>query len=96
MFHNLTLHWSLPNRSDRIRLSIDTRAQPARVPRTFQMEKSIPELRQYRKEVQRIANDAGASEEVFEALLIEMMKRGLPPEPAPIRAVMAEVAAYAT
>jgi hypothetical protein len=96
VFHNLTLHWSLPNHSERVRLSIDTRAQPAGAPRTFQMEKSIPELRQYRQDVHRIASAEGASQAVFEAVIIEMMKRGLAPEPAPIRALMAEVACHAT
>jgi hypothetical protein len=92
LFHNLTLHWALPNRSDRIRLSIDTRAQPARAPRTFQLERTILELRRYRSDVQRAATAAGASEAVFEAVLIEMMKRGAPAEPAAVAAVMAELA----
>jgi 1-deoxypentalenic acid 11beta-hydroxylase len=90
VFHNLTLHWGLPNRSDRIRLSIDTRAQPASAPRTFQLEKTILELRQYRAEVQRIATEAGASPAVFEAALIEMMRRGLPANRDPVEAVIAE------
>src|SRR5262249_12683392 len=80
LFHNLTLHWALPNRSNRIRLSIDTRAQPASAPRTFQLERTILELRQYRKDVQRIAKEIGASEAVFEAVLIEMMEAGAPAE----------------
>jgi 1-deoxypentalenic acid 11beta-hydroxylase len=92
LFHNLTLHWALPNRSDRIRLSIDTRAQPAAAPRTFQLERTILELRQYRQDVQRIAADAGASEAVFEAVLIEMMKRGAPAERQSVEAVISELA----
>jgi len=91
VFHNLTLHWALPNRSDRIRLSIDTRAQPASAPRTFQLERTILELRQYRAEVQRIATEAGASPQVFEAALIEMMKRGLPAKRDRVEAVIAEL-----
>jgi 1-deoxypentalenic acid 11beta-hydroxylase len=92
LFHNLTLHWALPNRSDRIRLSIDTRAQPASAPRTFQLERTILELRQYRKDVQRIAKEAGASEAVFEAVLIEMMQRGAPVERQLVEAVISELA----
>jgi 1-deoxypentalenic acid 11beta-hydroxylase len=92
LFHNLTLHWALPNRSDRIRLSIDTRAQPATAPRTFQLERTILELRQYRKDVQRIANEAGASEAMFEAVLIEMMRRGAPAERQSVDAVIGELA----
>jgi 1-deoxypentalenic acid 11beta-hydroxylase len=91
VFHNLTLQWGLPNRSDRIRLSIDTRAQPASAPRTFQLEKTILELRQYRAEVQRVATEAGASPSQFEAALIEMMTRGLPAERAPVEAVIGEL-----
>ena len=91
LFHNLTLHRGLPNRSDRIRLSIDTRAQPASAPRTFQLERTILELRQYRADVQRIATEAGASPSQFEAALIEMMKRGLPAERDPVELVIAEL-----
>ena len=76
VFHNLTLHRACRTAPTRIRLSIDTRAQPARAPCTFQMEKSILELRQYRTDVERIATEEGASEAVFEAVMIEMMKRG--------------------
>jgi len=92
LFHNLTLHWALPNRSDRVRLSIDTRAQPASAARTFQLERTILELRQYRKDVRRIAIEAGASEAVFEAVLIEMMKRGVPAERQSVEAVIGELA----
>ena len=91
VFHNLTLHWGQPNRSDRIRLSIDTRAQPASAPRTFQLERTILELRQYRADVQRIATEVGASPPVFEAALIEMMKRGLPAKRDRVEAVIAEL-----
>ncbi len=91
IFHNLTLHWGLPNHSNRIRLSMDTRAQPAAAPRTLQIEKSILELREYRREVQRIATEEGADEAFFEVVLIEMMKRGLKPERASIKTVMSQL-----
>src|SRR5260370_34707807 len=71
VFHNLTLHWGLPNHSDRIRLSSDTRAQPGSAPRTFQIEKTILELRQYRQDVQRVAIHEGGRQALFEAVLIE-------------------------
>src|SRR5262249_61587297 len=51
VFHSLMLHWALPNTSDRIRLSLDARCQPARTPRTWQAETSILEQRQFRKDV---------------------------------------------
>ncbi len=91
IFHNLTLHWGLPNHSNRIRLSMDTRAQPAAAPRTLQIEKSILELREYRREVQRIATEEGADEAFFEVVLIEMMKRGLKPERDSIKTVMSQL-----
>ncbi len=91
IFHNLTQHWGLPNQSDRIRLSIDTRAQPAREPRTFQLELSILELRRYREEVKQVSTEEGLSEIQFEAVLIEMMKRGFDPQPGPVREVIAEL-----
>ncbi|HLJ11713.1 MAG TPA: phytanoyl-CoA dioxygenase family protein [Planctomycetaceae bacterium] len=91
VFHSLMLHRALPNRSDRIRLSLDARCQPSAIPITWQAEQTIPGLRQYRKDVQRITIEESASEPLFEAVVIEMMKRGWPPEREQIRAVMAEL-----
>src|SRR5215467_2496289 len=48
VFHNLMVHWALPNLSDRIRLSIDNRCQPVGAQRTWQAEKSILDARNYR------------------------------------------------
>jgi len=92
IMHNLTLHWALPNVSDRVRLSIDSRGQPASAHRTFQMEVDMLTLRQYRKDAQRIAFAEGASEPQFEKMIIEMMKRHTPAESSAIRALMAEMA----
>lgn len=94
VFHSLMLHWALPNCSDRVRLSLDARCQPKTTPRTWQAEKSIPELRRYRQEVKRIATEEGASEELFEAVVIEMMKRGLDAERKRVQAVMAELGGF--
>ena len=91
MFHSLTLHWALPNTSDRIRLSIDTRAQPASTPRTFQMTRRIPEQRSYRVTVQQLALEQGASQQLFEAVVIEMMKRDLDPTSANVKQVMQDL-----
>ena len=88
IFHNLTLHWALPNTSDRIRLSIDTRAQPANTPRTFQMTRRIPEQRSYRVTVQKLATELGASQELFEKVVIEMMARDADPTAANVKQVM--------
>jgi 1-deoxypentalenic acid 11beta-hydroxylase len=96
LFHNLTLHWALPNTSDRVRLSIDTRAQPATTPRTFQMANTIPQQRSYRVKVQQLSLEEGASQPLFEAVVIEMMKRDLKPDRENVRAVMAELGGKVT
>ena len=88
MFHSLMIHRALPNGSDRIRLSLDTRYQPLSEPRTWQAEKTILELRQYRRSVREIAFAEGASEPLFESVLIEMMKQGLEAERKNVTAVM--------
>lgn len=88
VFHHLTLHWALPNTSDRVRLSIDTRAQPASTPRTFQMTRTIPQQRGYRVQVQELAMQQGASQPLFEAVVIEMMKRDLDPTSVNVQEVM--------
>jgi 1-deoxypentalenic acid 11beta-hydroxylase len=88
VFHSLMLHRALPNESDRIRLSLDARCQPARMPATWQAEKTILEQRRYRQEVRRMALEEGATEEQFEAAIIEMMKRGCEPERAQVKALL--------
>lgn len=94
IFHNLTLHWALPNTSDRVRLSIDTRAQPATTPRTFQMTRTIPEQRRYREEVHDVAMRGGATQPLFEAVVIEMMKRDLDATSENVLQVMTELDTY--
>ncbi len=91
LFHSLSVHRALPNRSDRIRLSLDGRFQSLAMPRTWQSEQTILDMREYRKTVQRLATGEGATEPVFEALIIEMMKRGLDAEAGNVRALMAEL-----
>jgi 1-deoxypentalenic acid 11beta-hydroxylase len=93
VFHNLMVHWALPNRSDQIRLSIDNRCQPVNAPRTWQAEKSILDARQYRKQAQQIATEEGASEELFEEVIIQLMGRGLEPGRPQIKSLMAELSA---
>jgi 1-deoxypentalenic acid 11beta-hydroxylase len=88
VFHSLMLHRALPNESDRIRLSLDARCQPATTPTTWQAERTIPEQRHYRQEVRRLALEEGATEEQFEAAIIEMMKRGCDPDRAQIQALL--------
>jgi 1-deoxypentalenic acid 11beta-hydroxylase len=91
MFHNLMIHRALPNRSDRIRLSIDTRCLPAREPHTWQAEKTEIEVRQLRETTKRIATEEGASEPLFEVLFTELMRRDIQPERDRIRTLISEL-----
>jgi 1-deoxypentalenic acid 11beta-hydroxylase len=90
VFHNLMVHWALPNMSDRIRLSIDNRCQPMHAARTWQAERTILEARQFRNKAQKIAFEEGASPQIFEEIMIELMARGLEPERDQIRSTMIE------
>ena len=60
IFHNLMIHWSLPNRSDRIRLSIDNRCQPAAASRTWQAEMPILEARRIRETAKKNCGRRGS------------------------------------
>ena len=91
VFHSLMIHRALPNRSNRIRLSLDTRYQPLSEPRTWQAEKTILELRHYRRRVRDIALAEGASEQPFESVLIDMMKQGLEAKKENVRTVMEQI-----
>ena len=93
VFHPHTLHWAPANRSDRVRLSIDVRCQPASSPRSWLSGSTLLEQRQFRTDVQKIATEEGASAELFEALVIEMMARGTRAEQCEVRSLMAQVGA---
>jgi Spy/CpxP family protein refolding chaperone len=62
-------------------------------PRTWQSERTILELRDYRRTVHAIAMEQGADEAAFEALLIEMMKRGIEPAAGQVNAMLAQLKA---
>jgi 1-deoxypentalenic acid 11beta-hydroxylase len=96
LFHSHTIHRSLPNRSNLLRLSIDARAQPATTARSFQASNTIPSLRQHRHDVQHIATEAGATREQFEIIVLHMIKNGLQPERKLIERLLAQVKAGAT
>ena len=91
VFHPHTLHWAPTNRSEKMRLSIDVRCQPASSPRSWQSQSTLLGLRQFRREVQEIAAEEGTSPQLLEALLIEMMARGTRPEQAEVRSLIAEI-----
>jgi 1-deoxypentalenic acid 11beta-hydroxylase len=87
VFHSLTLHRALPNRSDLVRLSLDARCQPARTPTTFQARSTMLELRRFRAAVHAYAQETGLSEPTYELVVAEMMKRGLPADPETVERV---------
>jgi 1-deoxypentalenic acid 11beta-hydroxylase len=91
VFHSHTVHRALPNRSDLVRLSLDARCQPARTPTTFQARSTMLELRRFRSDVHAVALRAGLSEPVYELVVAEMMRRGLPPEREAVDRVAREV-----
>lgn len=91
VFHSHAVHRALPNRSELVRLSLDARCQPASTPTTFQARSTMLELRRFRAAVQAIALEAQLSGPVFELVLAEMMKRGLPAERAAVERVAQEV-----
>ena len=80
IFNSHTLHRALANRSHLIRLSLDTRVQPAGTPRSFQSTHTILEQRAHREGVRRLAFEEGATEPVFELVVHHMLKNGLQPE----------------
>jgi len=92
MFHRHTVHRALPNRSDRIRISLDTRCHPKSILPTFQNQKTILELREYRDRALDMASALGVSQDDFEMMILEMMKRGTPVERGPMLAIKEELA----
>jgi 1-deoxypentalenic acid 11beta-hydroxylase len=88
IFHSSTVHWALPNVSDKLRLSLDTRAQPRSTELSFQSRNSILEQRAHRAAIEQIANEMGATREQFEAVSLEMLQRGLEPTPETVRGLV--------
>ena len=91
VFHSHMVHWGLPNQSEKVRLSIDVRCQPAAAPRSWQVESSIAQTRLLRDEVREIAVEQGAGDELFEALVIQVMARDKRPDQAEVREMIAEL-----
>ncbi len=91
VFHPHLLHWGAPNRSDKIRLSVDVRVQPASSPRSQQVRTTVLEQRQFRTDVLNAANQEGVSPEMLETLVVEMIARGCSPDRAGVRELMAEL-----
>ena len=79
MFHSCAVHRAIPNTSDLVRLSINTLTYPARLPRLWQAEKSIPDLRSHRETLKQLADEEGIGEDLFEKITLEAMKQGADP-----------------
>ncbi len=91
VFHPHLLHWGTPNRSDKIRLSVDVRVQPASSPRSQQVQTTVLEQRQFRTDALKAAAQEGVSPEMLETLVVEMIARGTGPDRAGVRELMAEL-----
>jgi len=72
-------------------LRTTNRYQPLSEPRTWQAKQTILDLRRDRRRVRDIAFAEGASDPLFESLLIEMMKQGLDAEKEKVRTVMQQM-----
>lgn len=79
MFHSCAVHRAIPNTSRLVRLSVNTLTYPVRLPKLWQAEKSIPDLRVHREKLKLLADEEGISEELFEKMSLEAMKRGTDP-----------------
>jgi len=91
MFHRQTVHRALPNNSDRIRLSLDTRCHPQTIAPTFQNQCTILELRRYRERAHQVAETLQVDQTLFETLILEMMARGTPAEETAMQKVLTEL-----
>ena len=91
MFHRHTIHRALPNSSSRIRLSLDTRCHPESIPATFQNQRTILELRQYRQRALDTATQLGVGQALFERVILEMMERGIAAEKGPMQQLVDEL-----
>ncbi len=75
MWHSCAVHRALPNTSDKARLSINVLTYPARLPKLWQAERTVPELQVYRDDLRRFADAEGIGDDLFELIAIEAMKR---------------------
>ena len=91
VFHPHLLHWGTPNRTDKIRLSVDVRVQPASSPRSPQVQTTVLERRQYRTDALQAATLEGVNPEMLETLVVEMIARGSSPDRTGVRELMAEL-----
>jgi len=91
LFHSRTAHRAIANTSDRIRLSLNTLCQHEESPVMWQSEQKQLYLKKHRIDLKRIADEEGASEELFERLHIEAMKRGVEAKRDLVKALLTEL-----
>ena len=91
VFHRNTIHWALENRSRFIRLSVDARAQPAALSRSWEAQHTVAEGRLYRRDVTALAVAEGASADQAETLLDRMLRGGHAVEQHRVRALLQEI-----
>jgi len=93
VFHPHTLHWAPNNRSEKMRLSIDVRCQPASSPISWQTQSTLQEQRQFRRDIRRIAVEEGATPQLIETLHRKLMARETRAEQSEVRSLIAEIGA---
>jgi len=76
VFDCRTVHRALPNRSERVRLSLDVRAQPATTERSWDSLRTVPEVVDYRESVRELVFAAGGSADLFEQVVNMMIAEG--------------------
>jgi len=91
MFHCCAVHRSLPNVSGLVRLSLNTITYPARRPTMWQAERTGPELKVFRAEVERICKAQGIVGDEFEEIQIMAFKQGDDPSPELIAKLAAQL-----
>jgi 1-deoxypentalenic acid 11beta-hydroxylase len=91
IFHSSTVHWALPNQSDMLRLSLDTRAQPRATALSFQSRNTILEQRAHRAAVEKFAKEAGATREQFEVVSLKMLQLGLEPSRETVQSLVSRL-----
>jgi ectoine hydroxylase-related dioxygenase (phytanoyl-CoA dioxygenase family) len=93
IFHGHTVHWAVLNRSPLIRLSLDARAQPAALARSWESLHTVPEARRARAQLRELATAQGATDQAFEAVADRVFREGHAIDPAVIARLLAEAEA---
>jgi hypothetical protein len=90
VFHAHTVHGGGPNRTDRVRLSVDGRAQPSSTPLAWSNSQPHSAVREFRQAALRIGTAAGLSRHDIDDVVLEVDRRGLPGTTTVLEALVAE------